>query len=96
MTTPHTPGPWKRERDGSRSGGRIVSTVTNDEIYHLCDDATYEANKNLEAAGPDLLALALHIESMAGDVYLEGHPEWQEIVIEARIAIAFATGKEPA
>lgn len=45
-----TPGPWEFVN------GRIMSTVTKDEINHLVDDATYEANERLKAKAPELLA----------------------------------------
>ena len=50
--------------------------------------------KETRAAAPDLLALAKHIETMSDDAYLIDHPEWIEIVNEARAAIARATGEE--
>jgi hypothetical protein len=37
------------------------------------------------------IELAEHIVAMAGDTYLEGHPEWQEIVSEARLLLAEQT-----
>jgi hypothetical protein len=45
----HTPGPWEFVN------GRIISRVTNDDINHLVDDATYEANERLKARAPELL-----------------------------------------
>jgi len=39
-------------------------------------------------------ALAQHILSMADDDYLAGHPEWEEIVREARELISKAEGRE--
>ena len=41
----------------------------------------------------ELLAACKHVEAMAGDAYLDGHPEWEVIVDEARDAIAKAEGK---
>jgi hypothetical protein len=51
LPTKYTAGPWERRY------GKIVSTVTNDEINHLADDATIEANENLKTMAPELLAL---------------------------------------
>lgn len=45
----------------------------------------------LLAAAPELLALARHITAMADDSYLVGHPEWLEMVTEARAATEKAT-----
>ncbi len=45
----HTPGPWEFVN------GRILSTVTKDEINHLVSDAVYEANERLKARAPELL-----------------------------------------
>jgi len=46
----------------------------------------------LLASAPDLLALAEHIDAMATDAYLSGHPEWAELTHQARAAIAKAKG----
>ena len=36
-----------------------------------------------EITKTNILALTAHIQSMANDAYLSGHPEWVEIVNEA-------------
>ncbi len=46
----------------------------------------------LDAVAPDGHKLAEHIGAMANDAYLAGHPEWQEIVDEARALIAKVEG----
>lgn len=51
------------------------------------------ANARLIAAGTDLLKVAHHIMVMADDAYLLGHPEWIEMVNEARAAIAKTQGR---
>jgi len=42
---------------------------------------------------PELMGLAAHVEAMAGDAYLTGHPEWEEIAREAH-ALMEAVEKE--
>ena len=56
----------------------------------------YDAKEQVSvlAAAPELLALAEHISVMADDAYLTGHPEWEEIVKEARAALAKAEGSQ--
>ena len=44
----------------------------------------HAANPRLIAAAPDAHALALHILAFVDDAYFTGHPEWEEIVKEAR------------
>ena len=48
------------------------------------------ANAALIAAAPDLLAVLEHVLAMHDDAYLCGHPEWHEIVTEARAAVSKA------
>lgn len=78
----HTPGPWDYGKDG------YVQTIFNPTIgtigYVIDDLQGQEANARLIAAAPDLLHLAEHVLAMADDAYLTGHPEWIEIVEEAR------------
>ena len=46
------------------------------------------ADVQLIRRAPALLALAEHVLAMDGDAYLNGHPEWAEIIREAKDAIA--------
>lgn len=55
----HTPGPWYRKN------GKIFSEVTKDEINHLVDDVTYEANETLKTAAPELLEAILAMQELS-------------------------------
>ena len=86
----YTKGPWKLR----------VNPDENDRLRHLyfidgpengqpiCEVRNYqkigENNGSLIAAAPDAHALALHILAFVDDAYFTGHPEWEEIVKEAR------------
>ena len=59
MKAKHTPGPWKQNEDtGMNDSGVIldhIGTVIVTDIYGRTDEEA-EANANLIAAAPDLLA----------------------------------------
>jgi len=92
----HTPGPWTNLASASRL------TITNDKYIPLatCFDAgglkpeECQANARLIAAAPNGYKLAKHIEAMADDTYLEGHPKWLVIVQEAREFLSKVEGRD--
>lgn len=63
---------------------RMVGEVYNDESP---DHLRQLADAKLFANAFPLLKLALHIIAMKGDVHLDGHPEWHEIVAEAEACL---------
>ena len=88
MTSNYTPGPWRIPAGSSPleivGVGRIVANAAPAVNGH--------ANARLISTAPDGHNLAEHITAMADDAYLVGHPEWQEIVDEARALIAKVEG----
>lgn len=88
----HTPGPWNWENDRTilvaENGERIASDA--DAQYDLLDGPNADANANLIAAAPDLLAAckaALDRHNYQGD----GRP-WPQLFDKIRDAIAKAEG----
>lgn len=86
----HTKGPWYPLQYANywvvqKEDSYSETDLLNEET---CPDA--EANAKLMATAPDLLKLAQHVIAMHDDAYLSGHPEWVEIVNEAKSAIAKA------
>lgn len=54
------------------------------------EDADHEARCEVECLAGErdrLREVARHVVAMADDAYLSGHPEWAEIVREARAAL---------
>lgn len=85
----HTPGPWRFD------GRQIISEVTNDQIHHLVDDATYKANETLKAAAPDLLAACQEVLRWADTpANQSGTFAPYSFITKARAAIAKATATE--
>lgn len=86
-----TKGEWKVLTQGeadefcmiTADGRWIFSFRQNGELY------TEEelANARAISAVPELLKLAQHILAMSDDAYFMDHPEWTEIVNEAKQAI---------
>lgn len=97
----HTPGPWKIADNLTKWDSlEIYVSPTNTLVAEIRDpeflqetperateEATMRVNARLIAAAPDLVALAKHIDAMATDAYLIGHPEWVEITEEAQQAL---------
>lgn len=48
-----------------------------------------------ETAAPELLALAKHILALETDPYLQGHPEWEAFLNEAKAAETRAEKGQP-
>lgn len=97
----HTPGPWKISVIDYRT---ITAQPYQNKDGHwvspavaIVKERTGETHYNalLISTAPNGYALAEHIVTMADDTYLEGHPEWLEIVNEACALIAKATGQTP-
>lgn len=85
----HTPGPWRVcGLNVACDKEMVVASCYKDSLESVVvrpkDDDECLANARLIAGAPDGYALAEHIIAMADDSYLEGHPEWLEIVKEAR------------
>jgi hypothetical protein len=79
------------------------SEATNDDINHLVDDATYEANERLKAAAPELLEALQDCVKAFGEIDKntkwkktepEGWLKMMDIQKKARAAIAKAEGGE--
>ena len=85
MTTNYSPGPWRVVGYGTIAAGQS-------SIAETAQAVNGSANARLIAAAPDGHKLAEHIDAMANDAYLVGHPEWAEIVDEARELIAKVEG----
>lgn len=89
------PSPWRRvfQRDGvlhtsayANSCGNIAALPLDGDIRH---DFVIEVRSVLRPQAGELAllrALCEHVLAMADDGYLEGHPEWMEIVADARRA----------
>ena len=94
----HTPGPWTIREYPDKI--EIVADFPSDgkclagEILVATVEDIWPENAPLVAAAPEAYALAKHIETMADDAYLIGHPEWIEIADEALAFIAKAEGGE--
>jgi len=86
----HTKGPWFAVQYANYWVIQSENHYNDSDLLNeeTCADA--ESNANLMAAAPDLLKIAQHIIAMHDDSYLSGHPEWVEIVNEAKAAIAKA------
>ncbi len=108
MTTNYTPGPWefhvysggctivskhdvpgKQVRDSLKGVSVTVDAQIRDDQSNLHEAS---ADARLIATAPDGHKLAEHVDAMANDAYLVGHPEWEEIVNEARALIAKVEG----
>ena len=105
MKTQHTPAPWSvdittndnREAETIRGADNIRIAATYKVHEHRADKtaAWYEsrANSKLIAAAPDLLRI---VSEMLGAAEIEGADEksneWRSLMIDARAAIAKATG----
>ena len=86
-----TPGPWQIGEDGDIFAHDKTLCIAN-VIGAPEGLPESKANARLIAAAPDGVALAEHIQAMATDVYLTGHPEWCEITHEAAAFLAKARG----
>jgi hypothetical protein len=94
----YTPGPWevdfseKYYKPCIRHNGMIVCTLPHNPIGINGTDER-KGDARLIAAAPEMYELAKHITAMFDDAYLNGHPEWEEIVKEAFTALAKAEGR---
>lgn len=92
MSTQHTPGPWNRN---IRAGGKYPTAFAG-RNQHVAvatqqkDPAETEANIDLIAAAPELLAALLNVVSAYEPNRHGVTPEW---ITTARAAIAKAEGK---
>ena len=88
MYSKHSEGPWVVRENVilSEPEGAPVATVDASRATGWVP-ATIKANARLIAAAPAGYALALHINAMADDAHLLEHPEWAELVAEARALI---------
>ena len=96
MNTLHTPSPWDYDRgvvDADQSSGSIGRVTICEHVYGAAgspDMATAEANGNLIAAAPDLLAVLRDvIDETAFYQAKFSSSEWRK---KARAALAKATG----
>lgn len=92
MSTTHTPGPWDRNiRPASRYP--IIFAGRNTHVAQVCtrglSEAEQEANCNLIAAAPELLAA---LQALLADKYL-ADPINADRMAQARAAIARATNQ---
>lgn len=95
MSTPHTPGPWGRNiKPASRYP--VVFAGRNTHVAMVITkrltDEVVEANCDLIAAAPDLLAALLDCEARLR--FIASTDKWgvQRECVNARAAIAKATG----
>ena len=105
MSVKHTPGPWETDRNNVHAAeiATVHHCLNNDwvEIWSpkaFCADAeTQEANANLMAAAPELLAALKKLSERVG-MCLRGVAEYVELVgvnAEAKDAIKKAGGVCP-
>jgi hypothetical protein len=80
-----TAGPWRYAR-----GFGHWEICRAGEPAEYIGTASGRADARLIATAPALLELARHIVAMADDAYLDGHPEWAELVKKARALVAQA------
>jgi len=85
----HTPTPWRIGDAGRTVFGPPNGNPSPETVAHTtrADAAFIVRAVNSHAA---FMSLAQHILAMTDDTYLVGHPEWNEIVIQAHAAIAQA------
>ncbi len=94
----HTPRPWDVRE--TVQDWEIIADHLAGSLYRIAlvgygvRESEGRANARLVAAAPELLDLAEHVNAMADDAYLSGHPEWQEIVREARALLDRIEGGE--
>lgn len=92
---PFTSGPWQTNPETP-----YLAAQVRDDVGRILADVygesreTRKANARLMAAAPDGYALAEHIEAMANEAYLVGHPEWEAIVSEAKAFLGKARGEQ--
>ena len=100
--TKHTPGPWWVGTGTSDQLGPVLAIVRKEEscgaaiavIDTVTGDEVSQENARLIAAAPDLLnALQAIVKSLAGQDD-EGMIEHAQQMIDARSAIAKATGEQ--
>ena len=95
MIGAHTPGPWvidhRRDWDkeiGIRQSGNGWHRFACQVDYDDCDPCTAEANANLVAAAPDLLAAAEKLMRAAdegdADLGMDAHDELRAAIAKAR------------
>jgi hypothetical protein len=94
MNTKHTPGPWSRNIKPAAKYCTIFAG-RNTHVAHVANglpDEQIEANCNLIAAAPELLAA---LEQCCNVVGYRGDPAvLNQIVSQARAIIAKATGND--
>lgn len=83
----HTPGPWHI----SPNQDFVRYTQSDGTHPNICGlhcfggpEEEWDANARLIAAAPDGYALAQHILALETDPYLQGHPEWEAFLNEAK------------
>ena len=81
---------WSRDRSRAACEALVL------EVCQICGIGValdLEPEPAADSAPDDAgLALAQHVLALAGDPYLEGHPEWECIVEDARRVVAAANG----
>lgn len=92
MNAQHTPGPWtieKTSHDTEIVAGKYHICNVGESVR--CSENEAKANARLIASAPDLLA-ALQAFAAAGNNFTGWHPAYEDAIIQARAAIARATG----
>jgi hypothetical protein len=82
--TKHTPGPWSTGKWDERTNGRHIDAATCPHIasaLYMGGTATADANANLIAAAPDLLAALEYACEAEWDGLHE--PRWMTVAREA-------------
>ena len=96
MTLKHTPGPWKLSLGTGvqydyiieTKGGALIAAYPH---YSGATKKVTKANARLIAAAPDLLQALISLERLAGQSLMHA----EQVRIDARTAIAKATGETP-
>lgn len=97
----HTPGPWKIA-PWPKARGYVISVCKGlpqkpvAQAHGQQDPAEREANARLIAAAPDLLAALEHVTELLVDTWsdaMDGDPEKEVAVADARAALAAAKGR---
>jgi len=84
----HTPGPWtlSPQHGFVRHDGIHGPNICAMDVFGGPAEEAF-ANARLISAAPDGLALAEHILALETDPYLQGHPEWESFLNEAKALV---------
>jgi hypothetical protein len=90
----HTPGPWRTTGLNVRADDALICYATNHWANYETPESERQANADLIASAPDLLASLVELEGMVAEMLPKHGPcGWGELALnQARQAIAKANG----